>query len=85
MSRALTTSAAAIGHAVGEKRVAHELDDQRAQQRADDGGAAAREQRAADGDRGDRVELHAEADQVGVAGGVDGDHDQAGDAAAAGR
>ena len=71
-----------VRHAVGEQRVAHELDDERADQRADDGRPAAGEQRAADRDRGDRVELHAEADQIGVARRIDRDDDQPGDSCA---
>ena len=71
-----------VGHAVGEQGVAQKLDQQRAEQRPDHRRPAAGERRAADRDRGDRVELHAEADQIGVARRIDRDDHQPGDAGA---
>ena len=80
--RALDDQRRGVGHAIGEQGVAHELDQERADQRADHARLAAGERRAADRDRGDRVELHAEADEIGVARRIDRHDDEAGDAGA---
>ena len=65
MTAALTTGGR-IGHAVGEQRVADELDDSAPSSVPMTVARPPVSERAADGDRGDGVELHAEADEIGV-------------------
>src|ERR1700722_12322298 len=56
-----------VRNAVGEHRVADEVNDQPSDQRADNRRPSAAEQSAADRNGGDRVEFGAQADLIGVA------------------
>src|SRR5579863_4983968 len=67
-----------VRNAVGEHRVPDELNDERANQRADDCGAATAKERAANRDCSDSVEFCVQPDLIGVAGGIDRDDDETG-------
>src|SRR5579871_6715752 len=67
-----------VGDAVGEHRVSYELNNQRADERADDCGAATAKERAANRDCSDSVEFCVQPDLIGVAGGIDRDDDETG-------
>ena len=79
--RALGDGLRRDGEVVEREDVGQRGEDQDAEDGADDGAAAAREQRAADDDRGDRVELVELAVGRGAGRGA-GDHHHRGDAAA---